>query len=235
MLKKSTAVQFAEIFHFLDELRIWLVVPLLQLDSFLHFFKGFSEHSGELNGHVFHFLFQVSELLFLLSKFVFVFQLAWSQLLFASFYDNIWSYWCQSNVQRVTYVFIQPFSSVILLCFRTVMSFCLWGNEGNLRYQEEFVFALFELLVELYDFFTHQFLLCLWTVGSLLLPYDLKLQGFDFVLQELSLLCVIFSAGVLCKNKKYLLSSLGPCFISDFTILWSSFKIIIIFTFKIDF
>lgn len=85
-VQKSTTIQLTEVFHFFDKLWIWLVVPLLEFDSFLHFFEGFSEHSGELDGHVFHFLFQVGKLLFFLSELFFVVQLAGSELFFAPFY-----------------------------------------------------------------------------------------------------------------------------------------------------
>ena len=83
---RSSAVQFTEIFHFLNQLRIRLIIPLLKLYSLLHLFQSLSQHSAKLNGHILHFLFKVCKLLFFLFEFLLIVQFARSQLLFAFFF-----------------------------------------------------------------------------------------------------------------------------------------------------
>lgn len=62
----------SHIIHLLDllnHLRIIIIIPLRQIDPFLHLIQGFLQHLGKLGGHILNLAFENFNLIFFLFKF----------------------------------------------------------------------------------------------------------------------------------------------------------------------
>lgn len=98
----STFVKGVHLFHFLDHLRVIVIIPLSKIDPLLHLFESFLEHLSKLSGHILDLLLELIDLHFLNFESLFLFLSGLTYYLIVLLYINLQQYSVHHHAKQVS-------------------------------------------------------------------------------------------------------------------------------------